>query len=328
MSDELTNVLVLLAPDEPHLPGLEALEGQAVVQQSADPQFLIHAAVAAEVLVVTDFRTALLDRLLPAASGLRWVHATSAGVDAVLGSRELRRNELPLTNARGIFDRPIAEHVLAMMLAFCKDLPETVRLQAKRTWRHRETERLEGKRLLVVGAGGIGRAVARLAAAAGLEVTGCGNNPREDDPDFGYLHGVEQFHELLSRADFTVAATPLTAETRGLFDQAAFAAMRRGSRFINVGRGALVRTEALVEALQSGHLGGAALDVFEQEPLPYDHPLWAMPQVIVTPHMAGDVIGWRAALGRQFADNFLRWQRGEPLQNRVDKARGYSRVSA
>ncbi len=315
-------IAVLTAPGEAPPPGLAPLERQARLRFAGTRDELRAALSQADVLLVTDFRTRILREAWPAAQRLQWVHATSAGVDAMMFP-ELRASPIPVTNARGIFDGAIAEHVLGMMLAFAKDLLGTVALQRERRWRHRETERLAGRRVLVVGAGSIGRRIARLAAAAGLHVEGIASRARAADADFVAVHAAAGLHAALAEADFVVVAAPLTAATHGMFDAAAFGAMRPHARFINIGRGPIVETDALVAALRSGAIAGAALDVFEEEPLPAEHPLWDLPNVIVTAHMAGDFIGWRAALSEQFIENFRRWQAGEALFNVVDKQRGY-----
>lgn len=318
-------IAVLTAPDEARPPGLEPLEAEAELRFADTREGLVRAVADADILLVTDFRTTIARDAWPHAERLQWVHATSAGVDAILFP-ELKESPLPVTNARGIFDHAIAETVLGFILAFAKDLPNTLRLQQAHHWQHRETERMQGKRLVVVGAGSIGRAIARLASAVGLEVEGVASRPREDDPDFTRVHGSDGLHAALAGADYVACAAPLTEATRGMMDADAFAAMAPHARFINVGRGPVVQTDALVDALQEGTIAGAALDVYEQEPLPPEHPLWAMENVILTAHMAGDFIGWREALSEQFIANFRRWQAGEPLFNVIDKSRGYGTV--
>lgn len=301
--------------------GLGGLGDRADLRLGADAESLREALSEASALLVWDFRVDWLRDAWPQARRLEWIHAASAGVDALLVP-EVVDSDVVVTNSRGVFDRPIAEHVLGVLLALTKDLPNSIRLQDRKQWQHRETGRLEGLRALVVGAGGIGRATARLLAAVGVEATVVGRRGRHD-PEVGDILAGEQLDEALPGADAVVLAAPLTPETRGMFGAERFAAMRRGSWFVNVGRGALVDEPALVAALSDGQLGAAALDVFAEEPLPTDSPLWGMGNVIVTPHMSGDFRGWREALGALFVDNFERWRRGEPLRNVVDKQRGY-----
>ncbi|WP_243722887.1 D-2-hydroxyacid dehydrogenase [Actinomadura sp. 7K507] len=276
----------------------------------------------ADVLFVWDFLSEALAGAWPRAGGPGWVHIASAGVDRLLFPG-LVEGDAVVTNSRGIFDEPIAEYVLGLVLTFAKDLHTTVRLQGERRWRHRETERVTGARALVIGTGPIGRAIGRRLSAAGLAVSGAGRTARDADPDFGTVHPVERLDEALGRAHYVVLAAPLTAQTRHMIDSAALGRMRPSARLINVGRGALVAEADLVGALQAGRIAGAALDVFEDEPLPESSPLWDMPNVVVSPHMSGDVIGWRDELVRMFAGNLDRYLSGRPLRNVVDKRLGY-----
>lgn len=315
-------VIAVLHPQGRRPPGLEALEDQAEIRCATDTGSLRKALDDARVLMITDFRSDALERAWEYTRSLEWIHATSAGVDKVL-IPQVVQSPVPVTNARGIFDRAIAEYVLGAMLLFAKDFKGNLRNQRERRWQHRETERLEGKRLLVAGAGSIGSTVGTLARANGLVVEGMAGRQRTGDPVFGTVHGPDQFHTLLEKADFVAVAAPLTETTHHMFDDAAFAALKPGARLINVGRGEIVDTQALIRALDNGRLAGAALDVFEEEPLPEDHPLWTNPNVMISAHMAGDFIGWERALTEQFIDNFKRWRRGEKLLNQVDKRRGY-----
>jgi phosphoglycerate dehydrogenase-like enzyme len=276
----------------------------------------------ADVLFVWDFLSTTVPDAWPGADRVRWVHIASAGVDRLLFP-ELVRSPVVVTNSRGVFDRPIAEYVLGLILAFAKDLPVTLDLQRERTWRHRETERIDGRRVLVVGTGPIGRAIGRLLSAAGMTVTGMGRRARPADPDLGPVHASSELASLLPEVDYVVLAAPLTDQTRGLFDAAAFERMRPSARLINVARGPIVVEEDLVAALHKGEIAGAALDVLAAEPLPPDHPLWTAPNVIISPHMSGDFIGWLDALARLFTRNFRRWLAGEELLNVVDKQLGY-----
>ena len=315
-------VTVLTAPDEAEPPGLEAVRARAEVRIACDEASLRSCLPGSQVLMVTDFRTEALAAAWPSADQLAWVHATSAGVDALMFPA-LVDSEVRLTNARGVFDRTIAEYVLCALLMFCKDFPNSIRLQMKHRWRHRDTERAEGQRVLVVGAGSIGRQIARLTTAVGMQVHGIARRERSDDPDFIHVHSQADLQQRLSEADFVVIAAPLTAATEGLFDKRAFKAMKKSARLVNIGRGPIVVTDDLVAALRAGEIAGAALDVFEEEPLPPEHPLWSMDNVLITAHMAGDFIGWQQALTDQFVANLDRWLAGEPLQNPVDKGLGY-----
>lgn len=315
-------VIAVLHPPKEPVPGLQPLESIAELRFATDAESLREALEGAQILMVTDFRCPALEQCWDAANNLEWVHATSAGVDALLFPA-LVESEVTLTNARGVFDRGIAEYVLGVILLFAKDTLGNIELMREHKWRHRDTERILDKRVLVVGAGSIGREIARLAGAAGMQVEGIARSAR-DDPDFEAVYASEQLHQRLAEADYVVVATPLTEQTRGLFGATEFEVMPEQARFINIARGPIVDTDALVEALREGRIAGAALDVFEQEPLPPEHPLWELSNVMISAHMAGDFIGWREALSEQFIENFQRWQSDQPLENIVDKQRGYA----
>ncbi|MER0244623.1 D-2-hydroxyacid dehydrogenase [Streptomyces sp. HSW2009] len=311
----MSEINVVVLGDTPPV-RLDRLAGRARVQVSDGaglPALLPHA----DVLLVWDFLSDAVRDAWPG-PGARpaWVHTASAGVDRLLFPA-LVDSDTVLTNARGVFDQPIAEYVGALVLAFAKDLAGTWELHRQRRWQHRETRRLAGTRAVVVGAGPIGRAIGRTLRGLDVEVEWVGRTARAG------VRGVAELDDLLPAADWVVCAAPLTPATQGLFDRAAFARMARSAYFVNVGRGPLVVTEALRSALLERRIAGAALDVFEQEPLPGDSPLWDTPGLLVSPHMSGDTVGWRDDLARQFQDNFDRWAAGEPLFNVVAKRLGY-----
>jgi phosphoglycerate dehydrogenase-like enzyme len=316
------SVLVLGVPGGDR-PDLERLSGRARVRY-ADGESLAGLLPDADVLLVWDFASDAVRRAWPG-PGRRpgWVHTASAGVDRLLGCPELVASDTVITNARGVFDQPIAEYVAGLVLALAKDFHGSWELQRQRRWRHRETMRLAGTHAVVVGSGPIGRAIGRTLTALGVEVELVGRRERSGDPEFGRIHASGALGSLLPSADWVVCAAPLTESTTGMFDAAAFARMRPTARFVNVGRGAHVVQEDLVEALLSRRIAAAALDVFADEPLPADSPLWDVPGLLVSPHMSGDTTGWRDDLARQFCDNFDRWAAGGPLFNVVDKQLGY-----
>lgn len=311
-------LVVLCGESRP--PGMAAVESSVEVGYT-DGAGLASALPGATSLFLWDFFSTALRDAWPAADRLRWVHVASAGVDRLLFP-ELVASPVVVTNSRGVFDRPIAEYVLGLVLAAAKDLPATLALQRERVWQHRETQRVDGKTALVVGTGSIGRATAALLSAAGLLVVGVGRRARPDT-ELGQVHGSDELPDLLPEADYVVVAAPLTEATRGLFDSRAFAAMKPDAWLVNVGRGAVVVEADLLAALDRGELAGAALDVFADEPLPADHPFWGRADIIVSPHMSGDFVGWHDALVEVFVDNLSRWQGGRPLRNQVDKAAGY-----
>lgn len=317
-----TRVVVLTAPGEPELPGLDSIRDDADIRYVSEETELKQALTTAEVLVVTDFRSEVLRRAWPVEHRIDWLHATSAGVDMLMFP-ELVKSDVIITNARGVFDRGIAEYVLGAILLFAKDTLKNIQLQREHTWRHRETELIENRKVLIVGAGSIGREVSIMLRSLGMRVIATATKSREDK-DFDAVYASSDIYQLLPDADFVVITTPLTEKTEGLFDRKAFEHMRNSARLINVGRGPIVRTADLIDALRDGLIAGAVLDVFEEEPLAEDSPLWDMPNVMISAHMAGDFIGWRKALGEQFSENFRLWQRNETLMNIVDKGRGYA----
>ncbi|MFZ2178704.1 MAG: D-2-hydroxyacid dehydrogenase [Rhodococcus sp. (in: high G+C Gram-positive bacteria)] len=315
-------IVAVLHADDPPSDSLMAPVAARAEVRYCDKAGLAGALDGADVLFVYDFLTDAVPGAWHAAGSLQWLHIAAAGVDPVMFP-EMRESEVVVTNSRGVFDGAIAEYVLAQILSFAKDLPGSLRLQQAHTWKHRESERIAGSRALVVGTGPIGRAIARLLSAVGMIVRGSGRRARTADPDFDIVTAPAELPRQLGEADYVIAVAPLTEETRHMFRDSTFAAMKPGSRFINVGRGELVRTDDLVAALRSGTVAGAALDVFDTEPLAADHPLWSMPNVSVTPHNSGDFAGWRDALISVFAENFDRWFEGLPLENVVDKHLGY-----
>ncbi len=306
----------LLVLDAEPLPRLGRLAGRVRIEH-ADGSTLAERLPHADVLLVWDFTSHAVRRAWPGEGPRpRWVHTASAGVDHLL-CPELAASDTVVTNARGVFDGPIAEYVAGLVLAFAKDLPRTLRLQRERTWLHRETRRVAGTRACVVGSGPIGRAVAGTLEALGVRTALVGRTARDG------VHGPEDLDRLLARADWVVAAAPLTEETRGMFDARRFGLMQPSAHFVNVGRGELVVEDALVRAVRDRWIAGAALDVFTAEPLAGGSPLWELDDVVVSPHMSGDTVGWRDELAAQFVELYELWEAGRPLENVVDKRRGY-----
>jgi phosphoglycerate dehydrogenase-like enzyme len=306
------------AADPP--PGIEAAEGDVRLRYAAGTE-LAASGADADAMYFWDGEREELAAAWPSLERVRWIQTASAGVDGLLFP-DLVESDVVVTNARGVFDEPIAEWVIGMLLAFSTDVPTTLSLQREARWEHRETRRLAGSRLVVVGPGPIGRAAARKARALGMEVAAVGRTARED-PDLGPVAPIERLHEVLATADHVLNALPLAPGTEGLFDAAAFAAMPASATFLNVGRGATVDEPALIEALRTGGIAAAALDVFAEEPLPPESPLWSLPNVVVSPHMCGDHLGWEQEVVAIFVDNAGRWARGEPLRNLVDTRLGF-----
>ncbi|CDR09577.1 D-2-hydroxyacid dehydrogenase [Streptomyces iranensis] len=306
---------VVVFGDQPPV-HLDRVAGRAKVLV-CDENSLPQALPTADVLLVWDFTSDAVRDAWPG-EGPRpaWVHTASAGVDRLL-CPELVASDTVLTNARGVFEQPIAEYVAGLVVAMAKDFHGSWELQRQRRWQHRETMRLAGTRAVVVGAGPIGRAIGSTLAALGVVVDLVGRTARQG------VRGGDELPELLPSADWVVSAAPLTDANRGMFDRTVFDRMKPSARFINVGRGPLVVEKDLTAALVARRIAGAALDVFEHEPLASDDPLWDVPGLFVSPHMSGDTVGWRDHLADQFQDNYERWCAGEPLLNIVDKRLGY-----
>jgi phosphoglycerate dehydrogenase-like enzyme len=251
-------------------------------------------------------------RTTVAAANLRWLHSFSAGVDHPVFASFVRRG-VALTNSPGASARPIAHSVIMLLLALSRDLPGWVRAQDGRRWEQHFFDDIDGTVLGVVGMGSIGQEIGRAAQALGIEVIGCRRTPRPDDP----WPTFASVSEVAPRVDWLVLAAPHTPQTYHMIDASVLASMRPTARLINVARGELVDEDALASALGNGVIAGAALDVFATEPLPPEHPLWSMPNVIVTPHSTGRSSGSDRRAMAIFLDNLGRFVAGEPLVHQV-----------
>lgn len=255
---------------------------------------------------------------------LRWIQGTSAGIGGLLERIGLAKSPIIFTTAAGVHGIPLAEFALLGLLHFAKGMPRLARLQAERRWELHATTPLRGSRVLLVGLGGVGREVARLLAAVGVQVVGAGLPGKTYD-----VQGVTEYvadtqiADILASVDALILACPLTARTRHLIGARELALMREGAVVVNVARGAVIDESALIDALAAGRLGGACLDVFETEPLPAGSPLWAMDNVIISPHSASTVADENRLLTDLFIDNIGRWLSGEPLRNVFDQDAGY-----
>jgi phosphoglycerate dehydrogenase-like enzyme len=264
---------------------------------------------------------------LASAPRLVWVQSFAAGVERCLEADAIARGDVLLTNMQKISSPAIGEHAVAMMLSLARGLVHHTRIMPDGAWNRSVGNEigmmsLDGKTVLVVGLGGIGTAAAKRASALGMRVLATRNSSRSG-PDFVDYVGLSgELHELAAQADVVINALPLTPATAGVFDEAFFDAAKHGVFFINVARGRSVVTDDLVAALGDGRVAGAGLDVTEPEPLPPDHPLWQMPNVVITPHIAwyGNDRERQRALARE---NIRRFIAGDALLNVVDPARGY-----
>jgi phosphoglycerate dehydrogenase-like enzyme len=264
-----------------------------------------------------------------AAKKLKWVHSTSAGVGQLMYP-ELRNSGVIITNASGIFSIPMAEHTIGLILALARNFPDTVRQQEKAIWSQQDLwdkpqhlAEVNGTLLLIVGYGSIGREVAKRAKALGMRVWGVTRSGKGDAAHAEKIVSSAELHNVLPNADYLLLCAPETSETNSLIGAQQLAQMKRTARLINVGRGSLVDEPALISALESGSLAGAAVDVAQTEPLPATSPLWRTPNLFITPHTSAlsDRLWPRETA--MLVDLLERWFDGRELFNRVDFARGY-----
>ncbi len=253
-----------------------------------------------------------------------WVHSMSAGLENTL-FRELIESPVPLTNSRGVFSRSLAEWVAAAMLFFAKDLGRLVRSQQAGRWERFDVEELHGKTLGLVGFGSIGEAIAERVRALGVKIAAFRRRPELSghDPLVERVFGPGGLREMLALSDYVAVTMPLTPETRGLIGENELGAMKNTAVLINVGRGPVIVEDALVGALRERQIRGAALDVFDVEPLPAGHPFYSLDNLLLSPHCADHVPEWAEDAMRFFVSNFERFVNGEPLANVVDKKAGY-----
>ncbi len=278
----------------------------------------------ADILLLGAVPASVLDHIVSRAPHLRWVHSASAGVDRI-ATPVVRERGIVVTNARGVFSRPIAEYVVMMSLAIARRLPQLLELQRERTWQPLRGRELGELTVAIIGYGSIGEEVARLLRPFGCRVIATRRHPERGAGDAAHveLFGLDDLAEVLRAGDIVVVAAPLTDETAGLIGAEQLAEMREDAWLINIARGRLIDELALRRALESGWIGGAVLDVFSEEPLSPESPLYRTPNVIITPHTswASDRVIERSV--ELFIDNLRRDAAGEPLRNLVDLEAGY-----
>lgn len=304
----------------------------AWMQQAAPGVTLLPAKDRAEAAVLAADADAVIGFCTPeviaAGVRLRWIQVFSAGVERCVGIPGLAQRGIALTNMQKIAGPVMSEHVIAFLLALTRGFATWVPLQQAGEWKDDAVPAsrmwsVEGRTMLVVGLGGIGTETARRAHALGMQVIAIRNSGREGPPFVSEVGLAPELRAFAARADVVVNTLPLTPETRGIFDQGFFDAVKRGALFINVGRGTSVVTADLVAALADGRLGGAGLDVTDPEPLPADHPLWRAPNVLITPHVSAEIDtgdGPRWLIARE---NLRRYASGGRLLSEVDLQRGY-----
>jgi phosphoglycerate dehydrogenase-like enzyme len=255
---------------------------------------------------------------------VRWVHSRSAGLDTVMFP-ELVASPVPLTNGRGVFSQSLGEFALGAILYFAKDFRRMNRNQAAGRWEPFDIVEIAGETVGILGYGDIGRAVAKRAHAMGMRVVAVKRRPLADhaDPLVDWTFAPTGRLEMIAQSDYIVAAAPLTPETRGLIGEAEFQAMKPNAVVINLGRGPVIDEAAMVRALTEKRIKGAALDVFDNEPLPEGHPFYGLENVLLSPHCADHTPDWTDQAMRFFLAQFERFSQGAPLENVVEKAQGY-----
>jgi phosphoglycerate dehydrogenase-like enzyme len=318
-------ILVLCEPDLAQLAMLQELPGAVEVVAGNSAEAFKNTAADASVVFNWSASVPLFREVFLMCRNLRWVHSRSAGLDRVLFP-ELIASCVTLTNGKGVFSASLGEFTLAAILYFAKDFRRMIRSQMAGAWDPFDVEMVSGRTMGILGYGDIGRAVAERVRSMGMRVLAVKRHPRQaSDPDplVEEVYAPERRVEMLARSDFVVVAAPLNDETRGLLGEREFAAMKKSAVVINVGRGPVIDERAMLKALSEGRIKGAALDVFDEEPLPKGHAFYKLENVLLSPHCADHTAEWLDDAMRFFVSQFERFYRGEALLNVVDKKRGY-----
>jgi D-2-hydroxyacid dehydrogenase (NADP+) len=317
MPDREVQILVFANLEERHLALIREVDPRISVT-AVDRQRGIELAPSAEIMVGWN----VPEDAVRHASRLRWIQSTGAGVDRLLFP-EVTSSEIILTTSSGIHTG-VVEHVFAVMLAFTRRLHLALRDQLQRKWDRSRTsgDELRGKTLGILGLGTIGAEIAHNAQVFGMRVIGM-RRTAGPVPGVDLVVGSDGLSTVLRESDVVVVALPLTPQTHGLIGEDAFRTMKRSALFINIGRGPIVQEQALVAALRDDRIAGAALDVFEREPLPADSPLYGFENIIITPHVSGTSPAYMDRAVPLFCENLRRYLQGERLQNVVDKELGY-----
>jgi phosphoglycerate dehydrogenase-like enzyme len=319
------SILVLAAPDEPQLSMLDDLRETASVVIGNSAQAFENAAATADGIFNWSGSLSLIRDVFLMSPSVRWIHSRSAGLERTLFP-ELIASDVIMTNGSGVFSPSLGEFALAAILYFAKDFRRMIRNQMAARWEPFDILPISGQTVGIVGYGDIGRAVASRVRAMGMNVLAVKrhapthNNP---DPFAERIYSPDQRLAMLPQCDYVVVAAPLNAETVGLINEAEFATMKPSAVAINVGRGPVIDERAMVNALSQNKIKGAALDVFDEEPLPANHPFYQLENVLLSPHCADHTPDWLDNAMRFFVAQFEKFRRGEPLLNVVDKKLGY-----
>jgi phosphoglycerate dehydrogenase-like enzyme len=316
-------VLVLADPNEPQLAMLDKLRSGVEIVIGDSRSEVEKAAADASVVFNWSGSLELLRDVVRAAPQLQWLHSRSVGLERTLFP-ELIEHSVILTNGRGVYSAALGEFALAAILYFAKDFRRMIRNQMAGKWEQFDVETIAGQTVGIVGYGDIGRAVATRVRPLGMKILALKRHKSSNpDPLIEQAYGPDGLIEMLSRCDHVVVAAPLTAETRGMIAEAEFAAMKSTAIVINVGRGPIIKEEAILHALSSGRIKGAALDVFDEEPLPRNHPFYRMENVLLSPHCADHTSDWLEQAMRLFIEQYERFRAGQPLLYLVNKKLGY-----
>src|SRR5215472_5020581 len=321
--DDIT-VLVLADPAAPALRELDAIGHGVTVKIGKTADALGDSVREARVLFNWTGSKPDVGKILKTAPKLEWIHAMYAGLDRSLFP-ELVESPVPLTNGSGVFSQSLGEFVMLGILYFAKDVSRRIQAKSERKWDVFDNAEISRQTVGIVAHGDIGRAVSRRAKALGMRVLAQRKNTaaRAGDEDVDRVYGANELHAMLPECDYVAVTAPLTDETRGMIGAREFALMKPAAVILNVGRGPVIDEAAMVEALRTKRIRGAALDVFDVEPLPPDNPLWGLDNVFMTSHCADHVDGWVESAVVFFLEQFRRWRNGEPLKNVVDKRAGY-----
>jgi phosphoglycerate dehydrogenase-like enzyme len=318
-------ILVLSDSREPQLSMLAGLSDDANVVIGNSAEAFGEVAFDAAVILNWSGSLGLLRDVFRMSPRLRWIHSRAAGLEQTLFP-ELVRSNVILTNGSGVFSPSLGEFVLGALLYFAKGFRRMLRNQMVGLWEPFDVVSISGQTVGIIGYGDIGHAVAARVKALGMKVLAVKRHvfqTNEADPLVDQMYGSNERIEMLPRCDYVVVAAPLNDETRGLIGEAEFAAMKPTAVVINVSRGPVIDESAMINALSKGRIKGAALDVFNQEPLPKGHPFYTLENVLLSPHCADHTSDWLDNAMRFFIAQFERFRSGDPLLNVVDKTLGY-----
>ena len=321
---EKLNLLIVRGANEAPVPLMNKMPPEVQVTAGDKPEDFAAAVADAEVILSWAAKRAVLESLLHSSPKLKWIHSRSAGLDSLLFPA-LVDSPVPLTNGRGVFSQSLGEFVLLGAMYFAKDIPRMLRNQKAGRWEQFNLHEISGQTMGIVGYGDIGRACAWRAKAMGMRVLAVRRDPAKSagDTNVEHVYAFSEMLEMIPQCDYVVAAAPLTPDTKSLVGKEVFAAMKPSAIIMNVGRGPVIDEPAMIEALESKKIRGAALDVFTTEPLPAGHPFYAMENVLLSPHCADNTQDWLDQAMLFFYKNLEHYMKREPLENLVNKHAGY-----